>query len=117
MNFVRLLPVIFSFLLFGAHILRAGEPVLAAAWSVLLLLLAVRRWWVPPVMQALLAVAVIEWLRTLYLLVSMRLAFDMPSGRLVLILGAVAAFTALSALVFRLRALRRCYEAGLTARR
>jgi hypothetical protein len=111
MNALRLLPVIFSFLLLGAHFYRAGQPVLvglclAAPWLLLL-----PKPWVPRLFQALLALGALEWLRTLYAFASMRIAFEQPWGRLAAILGAVALLTALSALVFRNRMLRRRYRA------
>lgn len=112
MNGLRLLPVILSFLLLGAHFYRAGQPALvglclAAPW-----LLFLRRSWVPRLFQALLALGALEWLRTLYTFAAMRIAFEQPWTRLAVILGAVALLTALSSLVFRSDALRRFYRSG-----
>jgi len=109
-NGLRLLPVIFSFLLLGAHYYRAGLLPLTIGCIAVLALLALRRWWVPPVMQALLVLGALEWLRILYVLASMRIAMDQEWLRMALILGGVAAFTGLSALVFRLPVLRRRYD-------
>lgn len=111
MNAVRLLPVLLSFLLLGAHFLRSGPAWLAALCVAAPLLLLLPRAWVPRVFTAALLLGALEWLRTLLLLVAERRAFDQPWGRLALILGAVAAFSALSAAVFRLPALRRRYRA------
>jgi hypothetical protein len=66
--------------------------------------------WVPRLFQALLALGALEWLRSLYVYASMRIAFEQPWARLAMILGAVAALTLLSGLVFRSRALRRFYR-------
>jgi hypothetical protein len=115
MNFFRLLPVILSFLLLGAHFYRAGHVVVTAACALLLLLLFLRRTWVPILFQALLAVGALEWLRTLYVFASMRIAFEQPWGRLALILGGVALFTLLSGLVFQSRALKVRYGATSAA--
>jgi hypothetical protein len=106
-NFFRLLPVILSFLLLGAHFYRSGLISIAVLCAMLPLLLFIRHAWVPRLFQALLLLGALEWLRTLYLLASMRVAFEQPWGRLTLILGGVAAFTALSGLVFSTRTLRR----------
>jgi hypothetical protein len=70
------------------------------------LLLFLRKTWVPPLFQALLVLGALEWLRTLYAFAAMRIAFEQPWGRLALILGAVALFTALSGWVFRSRGLK-----------
>ena len=109
MNFLRLLPVILSCLLLGAHFYRAGQVAIAAVCALLPLLLLVRRPWVPRVFQALLLLGALEWLRTLYVFASMRMAFEQPWGRLALILSGVALFTGLSALVFLNRKLKRRY--------
>jgi len=101
MNFFRLLPVILSFLLLGAHFYRAGLVPLTVICALVPFLLLLRRPWVPRLFQLLLALGGLEWLRTLYVFASMRLAFEQPWGRLALILGTVAACTMLSALVFR----------------
>jgi len=52
----------------------------------------------------------LEWLRSLYYLAAMRIAWDQPWTRLAIILGAVALFTALSGLVFNSKALRARYR-------
>ncbi len=110
MNFVRLLPAVISFLLLAAHFYRAGWLVLAGACLAMPLLLLLQRTWVPRLFQVLLLLGALEWLRTLYLFAAMRIAFGEPWTRLAVILGAVALFTALSALVFRSRGLRAYYR-------
>jgi hypothetical protein len=70
------------------------------------LLLLLRKPWVPRLFQALLVLGALEWLRSLYALAVLRIAFEQPWARLAVILGAVALFTALSGLVFRSRGLR-----------
>ena len=73
-------------------------------------LLAVPRPWAARAVQAGLALAALEWLRTAALLVARRQATGAPYTRLALILGAVAAVTALSLLAFRSARLRRRYR-------
>lgn len=109
MNVLRLLPVILSFLLLGAHFYRAGYPVLAGLSTGVLALLFYRSHWVPRLFQGLLILASLEWLRSLYYIAAMRIAWDQPWTRLAVILGAVALFTALSGLVFRSAGVRTCY--------
>lgn len=110
MNFLRLLPVILSMLLLGAHFFRAGLPPLAIASVVILALLPIKRSWVPRLFQLLLLLGAAEWLRTLYVYAQMRIAWDEPWTRLALILGGVALFTAVSAAVFWSRKLRDFYQ-------
>ena len=110
MNVLKLLPVVLSFLLLGAHFYRAGLVPLTVLCVAVLFLLFLRKRWVPRLFQILLLVGAFEWLRTLYVFAAMRIAWDQPWGRLALILGGVALFTALSALVFRNGKLRRYYQ-------
>lgn len=109
MNFLRLLPVVLSFLLLGAHFYRAGLTPLTLACAALPFLLFMRRPWVPRVFQALLVLGAVEWLRTAYIFVAMRIAWDEPWTRLAVILGTVALLTAASALVFNSRKLKDFY--------
>ena len=109
MNFLRLLPVILSFLLLGAHFYRAGLVPLTILSVAILFLLALRKSWVPRLFQILLLIGAIEWLRTLYFFAAMRIAWGEPWTRLAIILGTVALLTAVSALVFKSRKLRAFY--------
>lgn len=111
-NTLQLLPVILSFLLMAAHFFRAGYAVVAVLCVGALLLLLVRRAWIPRVFQVLLVLGAFEWLRSLYLFAAMRIAWDQPWTRLAIILGSVALFTALSGLVFRSGRLRNFYGPG-----
>ena len=109
MNAIRLLPVILSFLLLAAHFYRAGYPVVTVLCAALPCLLFLREAWVPKLFQVLLVLGALEWLRSLYLLAAMRIAFEQPWTRLAFILVAVALFTGLSGLVFRSGKLRARY--------
>jgi len=110
MNALRLSPVILSFLLLAAHFYRAGHVVLAALCIAMLLLLLIRKAWIPRLFQVVLLLGALEWLRSLYFFAAMRIAWDQPWTRLAIILGAVAIFTALSGLVFRSKKLRARYQ-------
>ena len=109
MNVLRVLPVIISFLLLGAHFYRAGLAIPAGFFAVLPLSLLFRESWVPRLMQILLVLGALEWLRTLVMFARVRIEFGEPWTRLAVILGTVALFTALSGLVFRSKALRSRY--------
>ena len=110
MNFLRLLPVIISFLLLAAHFFRAGQVVIVFGLLLILLLLMFRKSWVPWLIQLTLLLGAVEWLRTLIFVAQMRIEFGLPWVRMAIILGAVVLFTALSGLVFRSRALRNRYS-------
>jgi hypothetical protein len=101
MNALRVLPVILSFLLLGAHFYRAGQLELTLLCVALPFLLLLRKHWIPLLFQVLLVLGALEWLRSLYHFAAMRIAWNEPWTRLAIILGAVALLTALSGLVFR----------------
>jgi hypothetical protein len=104
MNIVRLLPVILSLFLLAAHFFRDGMEILTGVCAALPLR------WVPPFFQVALILGAMEWLLTLYELAQVRIAMGQPWTRMVIILGAVALFTALSALVFRNKLVRQRYK-------
>jgi len=111
-NFVRLLPVIFSALLMAAHFSRADQRGLVALCIMALLLLLLRRRWVAIVIQTLLVASAFEWIRTALRIIHARQEMGEPWTRLAIILGAVALFTLLSAGVFRFKRLRERYASG-----
>jgi len=116
MNFVRLLPVLLSFVLLAAHFSRNGIPLLVFVSIALPLLLLVRRPWVPRLFRVLLVLGGLEWLRRLVALALARQAAGEPWVRLAVILGTVALVTFASALVFRHKALRKRYGLATPAR-
>jgi hypothetical protein len=103
------LPVLAAVLL-AAHFFRAGQLLIAALASAAPLLLAIPRPWAARLMQLTLLAGAVEWLRTLALFASTRIALGQPTLRLTIILVAVAALTAASAAVFRQPALRQRYR-------
>lgn len=109
MNALRLTPVVLSFLLLAAHFYRSGFLITAILCVVVLFLLFLKKSWVPRLFQFLLILGALEWLRSLYFLAAMRIAWEQPWTRMAIILGAVALFTALSALVFSSRKMRARY--------
>lgn len=90
----------------AAHFYRDASWPGVAACAALFVLLAVPRAWAVRVLQAGLVLGALEWLRTLVVLVQVRLALGQPWLRLALVLGAVAALTAVSALVLQPRSTR-----------
>jgi ferredoxin len=109
LSFLFLLPVL-SCLLAAAHFLRWGEIGLSLACLLLAGLLFWPRDWMRLVAQLLLLGAAVVWIMTTVDLVRLRLAFELDWLRLALILGSVAGFTALSALLLQSARLRRWYR-------
>jgi len=104
------LPVILSFLLVAAHFFRAGQMAGVVAALALPCLLLVPRRWAAWAIQAALLLAAAEWVMTLVWMVRERQALGETATRLALILGAVAVFTAASAAVFLIPAMRSRYR-------
>lgn len=107
---LRLILPVLACVLLAAHFFRAGLIVLAALAALLPLLLAVPRAWSVRAIQAALLLGATEWLRTLAAFSAERIAGGQPYLRLVAILGAVALFTAATALMFRSARLRQHYR-------
>jgi hypothetical protein len=112
MNLVKLLPVLLSGLLLSAHFLRAGLPALVILSLAFPALLLIRRRWAARLVQIILVLGTLEWVRTLLVLVIERYQAGQPWWRLAIILGLVALFTGSSALLFRCRSLRNRYRLG-----
>ncbi len=110
MTFVRLLPVLISFLLLAAHFSRADNTPMVAASLIFPLILLVRKPWVAPTVQVVLVLGGLIWVRRAAALVGQRQASGESWTRLAVILAVVAAFTMASALVFRSTALRKRYD-------
>ncbi len=106
LNALRLAPVAVMLAILAAHFFRSALWVPFGLTLALLPLLAVRARWAARVLQLALLAGAVEWLRTAAALIAVRESFGQPWTRLAVILGAVALATALSALVFRARALR-----------
>ena len=106
---IRLLPVFLSAIFLGAHYSRADNSGLAALCLVLPFLLLIRRRWVVWITQVLLLMGSLVWFDTILGYVKMRQVSGETWLRLAIILGAVALFTAASALVFYTKSLRRHY--------
>ena len=111
MNILRLLPVLFSFLLLAAHFSRSGMFPLVILSLIVPLLLFIKRKWVPLLMQILLLAGALEWIRSMLLYIEMRKAIGDDWIRLAIILSVVALLTAISGLVFRGKSLKKLYRA------
>ena len=103
-------PVILSLLVLGAHFMRYGNSIGVGGSLALVALLMVRRPWVARLLQVVLVLGALEWVRTLYELVQVRAAQGRPFARRVIILGVLAAVTFCAALLFQSPALKKVYR-------
>lgn len=108
------LPVL-ALLLLAAHFVHAGLWPVAAGCIASVALAWVGKPWAARVLQALLAIGVIEWVLTATTIAQLRIAHQQPYSRMLLILGSVAVFTVLAALAFQHPSLARRF--GLVASR
>mgnify|MGYP001811622458 FL=1 len=109
MRVLAYLPVVLSIAVLGAHFMRYGNTIGVIGAVALIALLFIRRPWAARTMQVALVLAALEWLHTLFNLMQVRMALDQPFARMAVILGAVAAVTACSSLLFQLRPLKTDY--------
>jgi hypothetical protein len=112
MTFALLLPAVLSLFILAAHFLRAGWIVGVAICMAALVALSIPRRWSMRAVQILLILGTLEWLRVTYFFVGIRAANGLAWTRLAVILGFVAGFTALSAILFETRRVRRRYLAA-----
>ena len=110
----RLIMPILALAVLAASFMRAGDQLLVLGCVGLALLLALPRPWAARLAQAVLVLAALRWVWLAWVIGSTRAAMGIPYTRMALILGAVALFSLISALVFQSGRLRRYY--GLAAR-
>ena len=110
MTALLLVPTILSLLLLAAHFGRAGQPPLLWLSLAVAALVFVPRRWAAWLLQTVLLFGAVEWVRTTVVLVTMRQAMGLPSGRLAIILGAVALLSVLAAALYQRPRLRRRFR-------
>ena len=104
------IPVVLSLVVLGAHFLRYGSYFGVFGALMLIALLFLRRPWVARAIQVVLVFGTFEWLRTMYEIAQIRALHGQPYGRMLVILGIVAAVTLASALLFQAPPLKRIYR-------
>ena len=108
--FCQLIPVIISMLLIGAHFLRSGNLLFVAVSLLLIFGLFIRHPLSARIMQSALFLSTAEWVRTVFVLISIRSNVGLSWTRLALILGAVAFISFASMFVFYSKTLRNRYR-------
>ncbi len=100
MKFLRYFSIVLSFLLLGAHFRWHQLDFVSFPVILLPLLLFVKKSWAARTIQVVLFLGGLEWVRTTIEIASERIADGEPWVKMAVILGAVAVFTAVSALPF-----------------
>jgi len=108
----RIIPIIISFLILGAHFLRGGNTVLTLVLISAPLLLFVKKPWSFYMVKFFLYMGALAWLYTAYELMVQRMAWGEPWLRMVLILAGVALFTAWSGMLMNSKVFRNPYFAA-----
>ena len=110
MKVLKLIPIILSFLILAAHFSRADITVLMILSLLLPFLLFIKESWVARTLQVILILGAIEWIRTIFILIETRKAMDQDWLRMAIILGGVALFTLMSALIFQTQSFKMLYK-------
>ena len=97
MNFVRLLPAIFSTILIAAHFSRAGMDVLAIGLLFLPFTFFIKKPYVLRAWQIFLTIAGLIWIKAGVDVLQLRLDTGQPWLRFVIIIGIIAAFNGFAA--------------------
>ena len=98
MVFLISIPALFSSLVLAAHFFRNGQLLLTLACCLAPWLLAFRATWATRVLQFLLFLGALEWVRTILSIAAERAADGRPWHRMAIILGSVSLTALLSAL-------------------
>lgn len=109
-KFALITSVAFSLLLAAVHFVRDKLPWFAAVYLFLLVVFLVfREPVIVKIIQGALVIAACEWIRTTFVLVSLRIEYEDSWIRLAVILLGVAGFTFASVFAFRNEALKELY--------
>jgi hypothetical protein len=109
-NFIKILPVIFCFLLMAAHFGRANILILQVVSLIIPFLLFWKNRISVIIIQTFLVISGFEWIRTLVYYAKLRAANGEAWLRLAIILGVVALLNFGAVLIFRSRSLKESYR-------
>ncbi|NOZ45674.1 MAG: hypothetical protein GXO79_02720, partial [Chlorobi bacterium] len=105
----RITPVILSFLMLTAHFQRIYLNWLSLFVLLIPFILIYKKPVAVRIIQAILVLGSIEWIRIIFVYCSLRIENEEPWLRLAIILGVVALFTLASTLVFKNKKLKAIY--------
>ena len=107
--FLRILPMIVSCLLLGAHYLRAMNVWVAVGCVLIPWFLLIKARWSLIVVRVFLYIGVVIWIDTTMRIYQKRVLLGMPWLRSVIIIGAVTLFTLLSGLILHTKKAQEIY--------
>ena len=108
--FPRLIPVVLTFLMLGAHFLRSGNIALASVSALAPLLLLIRKRWTLLLVKWSAYLAALLWAHTTFVLLQQRMAAGAPWFRMFLILAGVTVFTLWAGYLLSTDTFRRRYS-------
>ncbi len=109
LTFLQLLPVVLSLLLLGAHFLRAEIIPLVVFFALTPFILLHKRSFIPLVIQGLLLLGTVEWIRTAVTTIIIRESQAQSWQRYLIIMSSIVVFTLLSALILFSKNLKLVY--------
>lgn len=102
--------IILCLLLIGAHFLRVGNIILVVILLLSPLLLLLKKPVSARIVQVILLLGSVEWIRTIVMTVRFRIHIQQPWGRYMIIMGSVTFLTIAAAALFNLRNLKSRYR-------
>ena len=108
--FALLIPTFLSLLVLAAHFFRNDHLLLVFVCALATMLPLIRKRWAIILLQVILIIGTLEWLRTTLEIRAVRIDEGREWHRMAVILCSVAAFTFASSLVYFLPPLRRYYS-------
>ena len=106
---LRIILLILTYLLLGAHFLREGEMILALSCLFIPFLLFIKRKWSIKVIQIFTYGGVLVWIKTLFVLINSRMDMGQPWIRMTIILFAVMLFTLISGFLLNSKVIKDKY--------
>jgi len=107
---LRIVLLIISSLLLGAHFLREGKIFLTVLYLVLPLLFFLKKKWSLILLQIFIYAGVLVWVQTLISLIVARIDMGAPWLRMAIILGVVILITLISGLLLNSRLIKEKYS-------
>jgi len=106
----RIIIYCFMIILMAAHFSRANHDILALISLLIPLLLFIKQKWVIDILEGVAYLSALVWLYGAYRYIQIRIATGDDWGRLLLIMGAVALFSAWSGYFLRSERIKEAYR-------
>ncbi len=110
MNVLKLTPIYISAIIMTAHFFRLEQYFIVIICICFPFLLFFKTKLAARLIQIILLLGAIEWIRTIIIIVNERITNGEPCLRLVIILGIVTLFTGFSSFIFKIKSLKERYK-------